>query len=135
MKHIKNWNWKQIGWRVLQALIILILNTASFVYIIGSNVPYETINKNGIEFRLSWIDYLKLSDRVEWYHIFLIWLFIIIGIVLTIFFIKLLWKNKQANKDRELENKKYELETKKLEAQEKAHKELSDRIEKIMRGK
>ena len=131
----KKINWKQVGWRVLQAIVILILNSASIVYIIGSVVPYETITKNDVEFKLSWIDYLKLSDRVEWYQFFLIWLFIIIGVVLTIFFIKLLWKNKQLNKDRELENKKYELEQKKLEQQEKAHKELSDRIEKIMRGK
>lgn len=135
MRKIKEWNWKQIGWRVLQAIIIVVLNSATFVYIIGSNVPYETINKNGVEFKLSWIDYLKLSNQVEWYHIFLIWLFIIIGIIATIFFIKLLWKNKQANKDRDLAEKEYELKKKDIEEKEKQNKAINKMIERLSKDR
>lgn len=137
MKNIKDWNWKQIGWRVLQALIILILNGATIFFMIANMI--EVGGGEASWWEALTVKYvakqLDLISIYHWYNDLLVFLFMILGFVATFFFIKLLWKNKQANKDRELENKKYELETKKLQAQEKAHKELSDRIEKIMRGK
>lgn len=81
---MKNINWNKFTWNSLKVLLILILNTPLLVFLIGSFVPYGKIG----EFRLSWIDYLKLSDRVEWYHIWFLYIGILIGLVLTFLFIK-----------------------------------------------
>ena len=69
MKSIK---WNNILWNTLKVLLVIILNTPLWVYLIGSFVPYGTIG----EFRLSWIDYLKLSDNIAWYHIWILYIFI-----------------------------------------------------------
>lgn len=74
-------NWKYwLG----HIIAILIFNVPLWVYLIGSFVPYETIG----EFRLSWIDYLRLSDRVNWYHIWILYIGIMVGLILTFLFIK-----------------------------------------------
>lgn len=85
---MKNWNWNKIGWRALQVLIVLILNTPLWVYLIGSFVPYASFG----EFKLSWIDYLRLSDKVEWYHIWLLYIFLVVGVVISLMFIKWLYE-------------------------------------------
>lgn len=85
---MKNWNWNKIGWRALQVLIVLILNTPLWVYLIGSFVPYASFG----EFKLSWIDYLRLSDKVEWYHIWLLYIFLVVGVVISVMFIKWLYE-------------------------------------------
>lgn len=85
---MKNWNWNKIGWRALQVLIVLILNTPLWVYLIGSFVPYASFG----EFKLSWIDYLRLSDKVEWYHIWLLYIFLVVGVVVSVMFIKWLYE-------------------------------------------
>ena len=54
--------WNNILWKTLKVLLVIILNTHLWVYLIGSFVPYGTIG----EFRLSWINYLKLSDNIAW---------------------------------------------------------------------
>ena len=74
-------NWKYwLG----HIIAILIFNVPLWVYLIGSFVPYETIG----EFRLSWIDYLKLSDNIAWYHIWILYIGIMVGLILTFLFIK-----------------------------------------------
>lgn len=85
---MKNWNWNKIGWRALQVLIVLILNTPLWVYLIGSMVPYARFE----EFKLSWIDYLRLSDKVAWYHIWLLYIFLVVGVVISAMFIKWLYE-------------------------------------------
>ncbi len=81
---MKNINWERVGYWIGHIMFILIFNIPLWVYLIGSVVPYATIG----EFRLSWIDYLRLSDRVEWYHIWFLYIGILVGIVLTFLFIK-----------------------------------------------
>ena len=76
--------WNNILWNTLKVLLVIILNTPLWVYLIGSFVPYGTIG----EFRLSWIDYLKLSDNIAWYHIWILYIFIPVGILLSVGFIK-----------------------------------------------
>lgn len=130
MKSIKEWNWKQIGWRILQGIIIFIINGASISFGIMKCVNVGEPVKIGEKYiQLDYLDALEFKYRI------IIYLLMILGGIATFFFIKFLYKNKQANKDRDLANKQYELEQKKLEAQEKAHKELSERIERIMKGK
>ena len=97
--------WNNILWNTLKVLLVIILNTPLWVYLIGSFVPYETIG----EFRLSWIDYLRLSDRVEWYHIWILYIFIPVGILLSVGFIKwLISEGKKEKRHKEMieENKK-----------------------------
>lgn len=77
-------NWDRVKYWLGHIIIILVLNTALWVYLIGSFVPYSKI----AEFRLSWIDYLRLSDKVEWYHIWLLYIGIGVGILLSVLFIK-----------------------------------------------
>lgn len=80
---MKNINWERVGYWIGHIMFILIFNTPLWVYLIGSFVPYGKVG----EFRLSWIDYLKLSDKVEWYQIWILYLFIPVGIGLSILFI------------------------------------------------
>ena len=97
--------WNNILWNTLKVLLVLILNTPLWVYLIGSFVPYGTIG----EFRLSWIDYLKLSDNIAWYHIWILYIFIPIGIMLSVGFIKwLISEGKKEKRHKEMieENKK-----------------------------
>ena len=97
--------WNNILWNSLKVLLVLILNTPLWVYLIGSFVPYGTIG----EFRLSWIDYLKLSDNIAWYHIWILYIFIPVGILLSVGFIKwLISEGKKEKRHKEMieENKK-----------------------------
>lgn len=97
--------WNNILWNTLKVLLVIILNTPLWVYLIGSFVPYGTIG----EFRLSWIDYLKLSDNIAWYHIWILYIFIPIGIMLSVGFIKwLISEGKKEKRHKEMieENKK-----------------------------
>lgn len=89
--------WNNILWNTLKVLLVIILNTPLWVYLIGSFVPYETIG----EFRLSWIDFLRLSDRVEWYHIWILYIFIPVGILLSVMFIKWLIVAGKREKDKQ----------------------------------
>lgn len=77
-------NWKKVKINSIKISFIVILNTALWVYLIGSFVPYSKID----EFRLSWVDYLRLSDKVEWYHIWLLYIGIGAGVLLSVLFIK-----------------------------------------------
>lgn len=97
--------WNNILWNTLKVLLVLILNTPLWVYLIGSFVPYGTIG----EFRLSWIDYLKLSDNIAWYHIWILYIFIPVGILLSVGFIKwLIAEGRKEKRHKEMieENKK-----------------------------
>ena len=97
--------WNNILWNTLKVLLVIILNTPLLVYLIGSFVPYGKIG----EFRLSWIDYLKLSDNIAWYHIWILYIFIPIGILLSVGFIKwLISEGKKEKRHKEMieENKK-----------------------------
>ena len=102
---MKKINLNNILWNTLKVLLVIILNTPLLVYLIGSFVPYGTIG----EFRLSWIDYLKLSDNIAWYHIWILYIFIPIGIMLSVGFIKwLISEGKKEKRHKEMieENKK-----------------------------
>lgn len=89
--------WNNILWNTLKVLLVIILNTPLWVYLIGSFVPYGTIG----EFRLSWIDYLKLSDNIAWYHIWILYIFIPVGILLSVMFIKWLIVAGKREKDKQ----------------------------------
>ena len=102
---MKKINLNNILWNTLKVLLVIILNTPLLVYLIGSFVPYGTIG----EFRLSWIDYLKLSENIAWYHIWILYIFIPIGILLSVGFIKwLISEGKKEKRHKEMieENKK-----------------------------
>lgn len=85
---LKQINWNNVGWKAFQTFIVLVLNTPLWVYLIGSFVPYASFG----EFKLSWIDYLRLSDKVAFYHIWLLYIGIAIGIIISVLFVKWLYE-------------------------------------------
>lgn len=104
MKHIKEWNWNQIGWRILQAIIIFIANGGSFAWLIMNfygDVPVE-ITMLGVKQTIN----VAFWDTLDFKWKALVYGCMVIGVILSILWIKLLWKNKQAKKDRELEKEK-----------------------------
>ncbi len=126
---MKNINWNKFTWNSLKVLLILILNTPLLVFLIGSFVPYGKIG----EFRLSWIDYLKLSDKVEWYQIWILYMFIPIGLGLSIGFVK--WLVIEAKKEKRhqevLKENKKNMEELKKEISNKEQEELEKQIKKV----
>ena len=119
-----------ILWNTLKVLLVIILNTPLLVYLIGSFVPYGTIG----EFRLSWIDYLKLSDNIAWYHIWILYIFIPIGIMLSVGFIKwLISEGKKEKRHKEMieENKKNMEQLINLQ-KEKEEKKIEKEINKYL---
>ena len=122
--------WNNILWNTLKVLLVIILNTPLLVYLIGSFVPYGTIG----EFRLSWIDYLKLSDNIAWYHIWILYIFIPIGIMLSVGFIKwLISEGKKEKRHKEMieENKKI-MEQLINSQKEKEEKKIEKEINKYL---
>lgn len=113
MKHIKEWNWKQIGWRVLQSLIIFIMNSANFAFIVMKMInigePVETLGHKTIQ--LDFVDCLDFKYKI------ILYILMILGIVGSFLFIKFLYKNKK--------------EKQKIEKEDKFNKN----IEKILGGK
>ena len=119
-----------ILWNTLKVLLVIILNTPLWVYLIGSFVPYGTIG----EFRLSWIDYLKLSDNIAWYHIWILYIFIPVGILLSVGFIKwLISEKKKEKRHKEMieENKKNMEQLINLQ-KEKEEKKIEKEINKYL---
>ena len=119
-----------ILWNTLKVLLVIILNTPLWVYLIGSFVPYGKIG----EFRLSWIDYLKLSDNIAWYHIWILYIFIPIGIMLSVGFIKwLISEGKKEKRHKEMieENKKNMEQLINLQ-KEKEEKKIEKEINKYL---
>lgn len=94
---IRKIKWDRVKYWLGHIIIILILNTALWVFLIGNMVPYSTFG----EFKLSWIDYLRLSDKVEWYHIWLLYIGIGVGIILSVLFIKGWINAMKAEKDKQ----------------------------------
>ena len=122
--------WNNILWNTLKVLLVIILNTPLWVYLVGSFVPYGTIG----EFRLSWIDYLKLSDNIAWYHIWILYIFIPIGILLSVGFIKwLISEGKKEKRHKEMieENKKIMEQLINLQ-KEKEEKKIEKEINKYL---
>ena len=122
--------WNNILWNTLNVLLVIILNTPLWVYLIGSFVPYGKIG----EFRLSWIDYLKLSDNIAWYHIWILYIFIPIGILLSVGFIKwLISEGKKEKRHKEMieENKKI-MEQLIASQKEKEEKKIEKEINKYL---
>ena len=122
--------WNNILWNTLKVLLVIILNTPLWVYLIGSFVPYGKIG----EFRLSWIDYLKLSDNIAWYHIWILYIFIPVGILLSVGFIKwLISEGKKEKRHKEMieENKKNMEQLINLQ-KEKEEKKIEKEINKYL---
>ena len=127
---MKKINLNNILWNTLKVLLVIILNTPLWVYLIGSFVPYGTIG----EFRLSWIDYLKLSDNIAWYHIWILYIFIPVGILLSVGFIKwLISEGKKEKRHKEMieENKKNMEQLINLQ-KEKEEKKIEKEINKYL---
>ncbi len=114
MKNIKEWDWKKIGWRALQSLLCVLLNTSSIML-----------------FTQMWLERPQTIDGIQmirvnclnndWYDKPLMILFAIVGLILTYGFVKLLYRNHREDKNLK----------KQSDMQDKQIEKLAD---KIMKG-
>lgn len=131
---IKNINWKKVRKNIFLVSFIFFLNVSLWVYLIGAFVPYAKMG----EFKISWIDYLRLSDKVEWYHIWFLYIGIAVGVILSVLFIKWWITASKKEKDKqELLNANKENTQAIINAlkEEKQKDKIEDIINKRMKGK
>lgn len=103
MKSIKEWNWKQIGWRVLQALVLFVINGAAFACLVMNMIDLgEAQNIGGRTISIDYWLALPLKFKI------LVWVLIIGGAIASFFFIKFLYKNRNEKKKVEHEDKMIE---------------------------
>jgi len=103
----KNINWKQIGFRSLQGVLVAILNTPLWTLLIGSmvnNGSYYKLDGEGLpifdsEKEFSWFADLEMTPQA------LIIVFIFIGIALSGLFIKFLYTQNRQDKRMEKQTK------------------------------
>lgn len=112
---MKNEKLKQFGWRFLQTLIILILNSPLILFVIFKIVDVETVHFGSVSLWNALTIKVFGYSGYHWYNDFLIFLFIIIGIILTILFIKFLYKNNKDKKREKKEDEKNEMWNKTFE--------------------
>lgn len=84
----------KVLWIIFNIFVFAVLNSATIVYVIGKFVPYDTIQ----DLKVSWIDYLKLSKKVPWYSIALIYTFMLLGASASWGYVKFLAWNMKENK-------------------------------------
>lgn len=114
-KEKKKVNWKNVGWRFLQFLITLILNIPLILFIVFRIVSVETEKFGSVSlWNCLTIKVFEYSGY-HWYNDFLIYLFMIVGIVLTIMFVKFLYKNNKDKKREKKEDEKNEMWNKTFE--------------------
>ncbi len=126
-------NWNKVGWRTLQFLVLLIINAATIAFIVlhmidfgDSGLSYWLVMSNNISKNPAFSEVLdKFHYVYHWYNKFLVYLFMLIGWLMSYGFIKLLYKNHREDKQNKLQN----------ENQEKQNKALLDSVQKIMEGK
>ena len=145
-----NINWKQIGWRTLQGFILFIINGATFAFIVMNMINLDIVIE-GKSFELSYWEALSnktlynlvelLGDKnivlnnlpdYHWYNTMLVYLFMILGILCSYAFIKILYKNHKENKQNQRQE---QLELRKIEAQEKQNDKISQILDKHFGGK
>lgn len=112
---MKKIDWKQFGWRFLQALIILTLNTPLILFIVFKIVDVETIKFGSVSLWNALTIKVFEYSGYHWYNDFLIYLFMILGIILTILFVKFLYKNNKDKKKEKKEDEKSEMWNKTFE--------------------
>lgn len=142
-------NWKKF-WKIIGYIsLVLILNAAIITFIIlqvidfeGTNMPYYQVLSNNYivdmlhdQGKIQWYEY-------HWYNKFLLWLFMILGPILTIAFF--VWQNKKSTfikafspfkKDENIQHVENSIELKKLLAKsEKCELSTSElkRLKKLM---
>lgn len=104
MKNFKEWNWNQIGWRILQAIIIFIANGGSFAWLIMNfygDVPVEIIML-GVKQTIN----VAFWDTLDFKWKALVYGCMVIGVILSVLFIKFLYKNKKDKKYQQESNEK-----------------------------
>ncbi len=116
---MKKINWNKVGWRTLQALTINIFNGATWFWIVANFVGNQEVDLGKYKIDVSYFDLLS------WWQHGLVYLFMVIGVLLTFGFVKLLYRNHR--EDKQLE--------KQAQVQENQSKVLLENIQKIVEGK
>lgn len=104
----KKIDWKNIGWRTLQFIILILLNTPIIFFIVCKIVDVETTNFGSVSLWNALTIKVFEYSGYHWYNDFVVYLFIIVGICLSIGFIKFLYRNKKEKDkiDKDNENSK-----------------------------
>lgn len=92
---MKKIDWKQVGWRFLQFLILLVLNSGLMFFIISKIVDVDTPKFGEVSLWNALTIKVFEYSGYAWYNDFLIYLSIIVGVILSIMFIKFLYKNRR----------------------------------------
>lgn len=111
----KQIDWKNVGWRFLQFLIILILLSPIIVYIVLSNVEFSDTGLNYylVMSNKEIVEIMKQKGLIlwynyHWYYKFLLWFFMVFGVILIVVFIKFLYRNNKDKKKEAIENERNE---------------------------
>ena len=111
----KKIDWKNVGWRTLQFLIILILNAPTILLVLCKIIEVDTLHFGSVSLWNALTIKVFGYSGYHWYNDFIIYIFIIIGIILTIMFIKFLYKNNKDKKKEKKEDEKTEMWNKTFE--------------------
>lgn len=127
----KQIDWKQVAWRVLQFFIIIFINSATIVWLVLHMIQIDVAINGVVVGQLNYWDAMS-NDNIynlianlgtleglvgkitswlpdyHWYNSMVVYLFMILGIVLTVFFVKFLYKNNKDKKKEAIENEKNE---------------------------
>lgn len=116
----KKINWKNIGWRTLQSLIILFANGGTISFFVMKCIDIGDEVKFGDKvIQLDFIDALPFKFKI------MVYISIVVGIAVSYLFIKFLWK----------ERKEKNIRKEEMSNEEKRESVLDKKLEKIMGGK
>ncbi len=147
----KKIDWKKVGWRTLQVLLIIIINGATVAWFVmncidlgqlnGTSVSYWDAISSKPLFELmkqtsdnAWIKQWANAHPYHFWYKFLVYIFMLVGYILTFLFIKLLYNNHRENKNQEREDIRSENFINAMKSMTKSEKQVDKEVDKIMKG-
>lgn len=128
-------------WRLAQTFFMLIMFSSFFVFFgfkgtnfnIGDGVEitmWEAMTNKTLHILLS-KEGITLPYDYHWYNDWLIYLFMVIGVIIDFIFIKFLYKNNQKKKEMEINIEKNKIESERNKDQIKLNEKLMKKLDKI----
>lgn len=150
----KKIDWKKVGWRTLQVLLIIVINGATIAWFVmncisvgelnGSDISYwdcmiskplfqmiqDTIAQGDTSKFIQWVT----PPEYHFYNKFLVYIFMLAGYVLTFLFIKLLYNNHREDKKEAKEDERQVAFINAMKSMTKSEKQVDKEVDKIMKG-
>lgn len=99
-------SWSKFFWRLLQTIIICVLNAGLIFFIVQKCIGMEVQLSNGKTMEVSLIEYWKWMKVWRWYYNIFLWGGIVAGVLLSYLFIKILYQNHRDDKKEKARDKK-----------------------------